>query len=491
MYNWNFVNVGGQSRVRIATVEDLQHIAELDQKFWTVLSCPTTGLEIPDEVLGLIDTNKDGTIRVNEVIAMVNRLLGEAEDAEVLIDEQKAIAQDAQIAELDAAIAGTAVETKAAPEAPYTADILAAYAANKEAYNAWFEAAKLEKLGLGKADPEAAPAIEEKKWDEMGAKIAAYEAETAAVKAENEAALAAATADLRTKRQSLLLQRWFHVLLRNYVTLEDFYEAGKLAAFQCGRLIIDQRECRLCVRVTNAAAMAAEAAQSGMYLLFCTCVNRTTGKTLDIVAAMTRGDVNDLFMGKNAIFYDRSGLDYDAKVTKIIDNPISIKQAFWSPYIKFGNWVKELINKSAAEKESKSFENMKVQASDATNKDDKDKQQQAFDIAKFAGIFAAIGMAMGFIGSFFVSLGTGISSVWNGGEGWWMLILIFVGLMLCISGPSMFLAWLKLRARNLTPILNANGWAINAKTIVNVPFGQTLTDEAKFPMVKKLKKGKK
>jgi hypothetical protein len=40
---------------------------------------------------------------------------------------------------------------------------------------------------------------------------------------------------------------------------------------------------------------------------------------------------------------------------------------------------------------------------------------------------------------------------------------------------------MKLRRRNLGPILDANGWAVNAKAKVNVPFGTSLTGIAKLP----------
>ena len=53
-----------------------------------------------------------------------------------------------------------------------------------------------------------------------------------------------------------------------------------------------------------------------------------------------------------------------------------------------------------------------------------------------------------------------------------------------VSGPAMVLAWLKLRRRNITPLLNANGWAINASSKISIPFGETLTDMAKFPKLK-------
>jgi hypothetical protein len=204
---------------------------------------------------------------------------------------------------------------------------------------------------------------------------------------------------------------------------------------------------------------------------------------MQIVAAVTVGDIKNLKVGKNALFYDRQGRDWDAEVTKIIDNPISIGQAFWSPYRKLGDWITNLINKSAAEKETKSFNDMttKLQSDMAAKPaDDKAPEKvQAFDIAKFAGIFAAIGMAVGYIGSFFTSLATGIK-----GLGWWQSLLALVALLLVVSGPSMVLAWLKLRKRNLAPLLNANGWAINADSLVGATFGASLTEQAQFPMMK-------
>jgi hypothetical protein len=235
--------------------------------------------------------------------------------------------------------------------------------------------------------------------------------------------------------------------------------------------------------VNDAAKHNAQAPASGMFLVYCNCAYKPTGQTMQIAAAVTVGDIKNLKVGKNALFYDRLGRDWDAEVTKIIDNPISIGQAFWSPYRKLGDWITNLINKSAAEKETKSFNDMttKLQSDMAAKPaDDKAPEKvQAFDIAKFAGIFAAIGMAVGYIGSFFTSLATGIK-----GLGWWQSLLALVALLLVVSGPSMVLAWLKLRKRNLAPLLNANGWAINADSLVGATFGTSLTEQAQFPMMK-------
>ena len=507
-YKWSFANVGGVTRVRIQTAEDLRHLAELDKKMWTVLSCPVNGLEIAAESLSLMDTDGDGQLRLKEVVATSEYLCGALKDPKTLFEQKDVIALDniadeailavaeklaeskeggsVSLAEVQAAIDAVTVEEQAVPAAPYEADVIAAYKAKQAEYAAYFEQEKLQKLGLAVIPEDAVkPGMPEKKFLEMGEKIAEWEAEAESQKSKAESELAAAKAEYMPLRKLLLLHRDFCRLLRNFVTLEDFYDlnAKTIASFQAGTLIIDQRACHLCIRVNDMSKHDAQAPQSGMYLLYCNCENKQTGKTAQIVAAMTQGEIKNLNVGKNAIFYDNDGLDYDATVTKIIDNPISIRQAFWTPYRKFGNWIQEKINQSAAEKDAKAFDDMTAKA-DAAAADPAAEKKPAFDIAKFAGIFAAIGMALGMIGTALVAVFAGLAKLY-----WWQLIIVFVVILLLISGPSMIMAWLKLRRRNLAPVLNANGWAVNADAIISVVFGKTLTEQVAFPLIKTPKTG--
>lgn len=504
-YNWTFANVGGTTRVKIQSGEDIRHLGELDQKMWTVLSCPTTGLEINEESLKLIDLDGDGKLRVKEVIQTADWLCGVLRDPETLLagkaevplaniaDETilavaKQVAADRQtvtLADVETAIAAVSVETQPAPEAPFEGDVIAAYKAKQADYAAYFEQVKLQSLGLATiAEDTPKPGLAEADFAEMGTKIAAYEAGVATANEANAAALSAAQAQYQPLRKLLLLSRDFYRLLRNFITFEDFYDkAQPKAIFQAGTLIIDQRACTLCVRVSDMPKQNLQAGASGMYLIYCDCESKKLGKKMQIVAAMTIGGIRNLIVGKNALFYDNEGNDWDAVVTKIIDNPISIGQAFWSPYRKFGAWVTDLINKSAAEKDSKVFSEAtnKVQEKKAEMSPLDKKKMETFDIAKFAGIFAAIGMAIGYIGAFLTNVGKGFKDMFL--AGWWLPILAILGLMLVISGPSMFLAWTKLRKRNLAPVLNANGWAVNADVMVNVMFGSALTQQAQFPML--------
>ncbi len=354
--------------------------------------------------------------------------------------------------------------------------------------------------------------LTEEDWAAVGAKFAAYtgwkgakagaEVESLgydAVKqllADNrqEALMALVAQDLELATEAdniaqvlkfLYIFKDFYRLLRNFITFDDFYAKDKCAIFQNGRLIVDQRECRLCMNVLDMGKHNASAAASGMYLLYCDCTTRSGAAKKQIVAAVTVGEIGNLMAGKNAIYYDNQGVEWDAVITKIVDNPISVKQAFWSPYRRMATVVENLINKSAAEKDAKMMADAtaKINAAPASipakAEGDAKAATPPFDIAKFAGIFAAIGMALGMIGTALTSLAEGIFA-----SKWWELILSFVAILMIISGPAMVMAWMKLRRRNIAPLLNANGWAVNAEAKISIPFGESLTDSAKFPLLK-------
>ena len=498
-YKWSFANVGGVTRVRIKSAEDVRHLGELDKKMWTVLSCPVNGLEISSDSLRLMDQDGDGQLRLKEVVATADWLCATLRDPQSLFEQSDVIKieniadegirvisdklqKDGKVAlaDVQAAIDAIAIETPEMPAAPFEADVIAAYKAKSPEYAAYFEQEKLQKLGLASIPEDAPkPGMTEKKFIEMGDQISKWESEVESIKSKVESEMAAAKAEFEPLRKLLLLHRDFYRLLRNFVTLEDFYDNDEktVASFLAGTLILDQRACKLCIRVNDLAKHDSQAPLSGMYLLYCNCENKKTGKKLQIVAAMTQGEIKNLSVGKNGIFYDNNGLDYDATVFKIIENPISLRQAFWNPYRKMAKWVEDKINKSAAEKDAKTFDDMTAKV--ATAADPNAEKKSAFDIAKFAGIFAAIGMALGMIGTALVKVGEGMKDL-----PWWQYLIIFVCILLIISGPSMIMAWMKLRRRNLAPVLNANGWAINADSIISVPFGLKLTEQVRFPFTK-------
>lgn len=363
---------------------------------------------------------------------------------------------------------------------------------------------KLKALALDK-EFDGAAEITEEQWNSFVAKLASYEAwlgqkagaeveslglETvnAFLKADRKAellkiidddkALESESLSIDEVAKLLHLYRDFYTFLCNFVSFRDFYDPDGKAIFQAGELYIDERCCELCIKVPDMGPHATATSLSGMYILYCNCLNKITGETMIIAAVMTDGDVADLREGKHGLFYDRKGAEWDATVFKIIENPISIRQAFWAPYRKIGRYIETTIEKRAAEKDNKVMADMTAKVDNA-GKDGAAgaEKKKPFDIATFAGIFAAIGLAIGAIMDAITDMSKSVSD-WS----WWKWLILIAAIMLVISGPSMILAWLKIRKRNLSPLLNANGWAINASVKVNMTFGATLTEMGKTPL---------
>ena len=672
-YKWQFENIGGCSRVKIATGQDIAHLDELDTKMWTVLSCPVKGLEIDEKSLRYMDLDADGKIRVNDVVGVsqwatkvlknpdlllpgndaidIEDINAENEEGQKLAKAAKQIlanlgkeetrislADTADIAAIfaktrfngdgvitpassdvaeeinaiTAAVAKTGGTMDRSGQLGVTAPQVEQFYAELKAYSDWcaaevpapfgdktdaviaayqaldakmkdffmrnklakfspdstvaldvqtsrIEAISAENLSVkgdeiaaypiaritgeaamdltapinpawagqfkvleGVAIPAGQKTLSEEEWAAIGAQFAAYTAWKGSKAGASVEDLTIATVNellQQDKKQALLdlvaqdasykeeadniemvdkflhILRDFYRLLKNFITFHDFYNKEKKlgAIFQSGTLIIDQRACRFCMKVENMPAHNATAATSGLFLVYCDCTTKTSAAKLQIVAAVTVGEIGNLIVGKNALYYDNAGVEWDAVITKVVDNPISVAQSFWSPYRRMATAVENLISKSAAEKDSKMMADATAKinaapttlpatpapAAGADAAAPKPAAAPPFDIAKFAGIFAAIGMAVGMIGTALASLAKGLWALT-----WWQLVLVFLGLMMLISGPAMVLAWLKLRRRNIAPLLNANGWAVNAASKVSIPFSETLTDVAKYPKLR-------
>lgn len=269
-------------------------------------------------------------------------------------------------------------------------------------------------------------------------------------------------------------------LLNNFVSFSAFYQR-RGAIFQAGTLYLDARSCDLVVQVPDAARHAKLAGLAKTYLAYCDCTRK--GQKMGIVAAFTAGDVDFLFVGRNGVFYDCDGHDWDATITRIIENPTSIRQAFFSPYKKFVRMIEEQVAKRASASDARAQKSLGTAGSTLASSDLKTVGTNASSVTvpgtprrTDVGTVAAIGVALGsisavLVGIFgkFVDLG-----VW--------IPLALIGIVLAISGPSMLIAWLKLRQRSLGPILDASGWAINGRMRVNTRLGGSLSQTAKVPV---------
>jgi hypothetical protein len=325
-----------------------------------------------------------------------------------------------------------------------------------EAWSAGKLGAAVEKLGLKR--------VREILGGKAQAEIAALIAQDKALEPEANA-LAAVERLIRYHRD-------LYTLCVNFVSFRNFYSRKIPAIFQAGRLYLDQRSCDLCLTVEDAGKHATMAGLAGAYLAYLDCVRPATGEKLSILAIFSQGDDDNLMVGRNGIFYDRKGRDFDATISKIVANPISLRQAFWSPYKKFVRFIEEQVAKRAAVADAAATSNLQSAATTAPAPATPAAPGTKIDTGTLAAIGLVLTTLMGALGVIFAKI-FGLPA--------WEIPLALVGIMLAISVPSVVIAWLKLHKRNLGPILDANGWAVNAKAKMNVPFGASLTQVATLP----------
>lgn len=662
-HQWNFFRAGGFDQVQLKTGADLLALGELNQKLWVALSCPTRGIEFDTRTLDMIDSDHDGQVRANEVLAAINwaggllknsdlfiratdrlalvdivdstdegkqilasvrhifKSLGKADTSELSLvdigDIEKLLASmqfngdgvicagqisdaglRASVSEIGNTL-GTVpdlsgdqginlslaeqfftqaqaylewhklskIDPAILPLGDHTATAAMALREVREKVNDYFTRCNMAAYDIRSASPlsrstedyqqlavhslsahnasvaefplatiaadkplplsaainpawrnkiEALrqhvvlpllgnkPDITAAEWDMVCQKLSAFESWQAAMPISNvnqldvvrlgeilsgshradidqlikqDLAVASEIKSMRSVERLLRYQRDLFKLANNFVSFSDFYSGRDKGIFQIGTLYLDGRSCDLCVKVEDVNTHAAFASSSGVCLVYCEVTRNSGAEKMNIAAAFTAGDSDFLIVGRHGVFYDRRGLDWNATITRIVDHPISIRQAFWSPYKKLSKAISEQLQKLAASKSNAVQEKLiKVAVENATASIAGTPPKPAFDVAKFAGVFAAIGLAIGAIGGILASLIGGILSL-----KFWQIPLALAGLMLAISLPSMVLAWFKLRKRTLGPILDACGWAVNARARINIPFGTSLTAMPNLP----------
>ena len=466
-----------------------------DLKNWYAISCPTAGLRFDARTLEFLDSNHDGHIRSDEVQAALAFLkergiepgqLAEPDpDAEAkLADVLKRIADLAK-AEPSEADRKAMADWEAEGQKPEiavcggaTADADAALAAVEAVVDAFFTppddmplvtdepdktlplrdhlnpkhleavlafAEKCVKPVLGERD-----SISRLEWKKVKAAFAPYRAWVAA----KPVASAPEKAGLEEEEKLVRYRMNLGEFLVNYVSMDRLYSGKGDAIFQMGVLRIDGKELNLCFHVDSEAAHSALSGRSDCCVIYVKLSRPEEGATRTMCAVVTAGTVGGLYVGRNGVFYDRDGRNWEATITKVVEAQVSLAEAFWMPWKKLGAAISGAVKKFLGDRESAADAKLAAGAQNVTA-GKKDGASGAGGAA-LASSVAAIGIGVGMVGAAAASLMAAVK-----GMGPWQAVAAVVAIVLVVSMPSVILTWFKLRRRDLAAILNAGGWAVN------------------------------
>ncbi|MBO5751945.1 MAG: hypothetical protein J6R80_06040 [Kiritimatiellae bacterium] len=479
-----------------------------DLKDWYALSCPVEGLRFDKRTLELLDTDGDGFIRSEEIRAALAFLaengIGEAElfspaadaqekldavmqkiaalaDAKPSEDWQKAVddwqsrGSEAQIAVCgdstpEAFAALTAVEpiideffTPPAdlPLVTDEPDVVLPLAErinpkHIEAIRAFADLCVKPILG-------DLTFIDRTQWKKLKSAFAPFREWQASKPVPNAPEMTALVSEERLARYRLYLGEF----LSNFIIMDRLYSGKGEAIFQTGVLRIDGKELNLCFHVASEAAHSALVGKSNCCVVYAKLSRPSEKLERIICAVVTAGTISGLYAGRNGVFYDRDGKDWQATLTRVVETQVSLAEAFWAPWRKFGETISDMVKKFLGSREAAAGSklNSSVQVVTAGKAADKGAGGAAF-----ASSLAALGIGIGMLGAAAASVLAVVK-----GMGPWQIIASIVSIILFVSMPSVALTWFKLRRRDIGAILNASGWAINKQMRFSMALGRIFT----------------
>ncbi|MBL7114188.1 MAG: hypothetical protein ISS35_00355 [Kiritimatiellae bacterium] len=274
--------------------------------------------------------------------------------------------------------------------------------------------------------------------------------------AQQDADVAAVRMGAQRLKQLLLYQKHLLRVANNFVSFSELYTPEQAAIFEKGAAVIDGRWFGLALEVTDMTTHSGTAKASGIFTCYLDVSNPDGTRKMTVAIPATSGSKGNLRVGKRGIFFDNARQEYDAKIVKIIDNPISFREALAAPFVRLWNFVLG-----------------KIEAISATTENDLQKQTGALlaappaakqtptgsgvpggPAALLVGLSvsaAAVGSSLAFIAKTFAAMS------------WFKLLGGLSTAALIVIMPSSLIAFLKLRRQDLSSLLEGCGWAINTR----------------------------
>lgn len=263
----------------------------------------------------------------------------------------------------------------------------------------------------------------------------------------------------------ILYQQWLLEFANNVVSFSRLYNPEVRALFEAGTLVMDGRHFALCVKVNNRAEHAPVAVNSQLFIMYVELTHGPIKETHEVAAAVTSGGMGNLYVGKHGIFLDRDNRLWDARVVQIIENPISFSEALTMPFRRIGQLIRGQVERFAGSSQNMLEQKVTQQAAaisttvqTAAQPPQPAAQQPASASSNARDLLMGGGVAIAALGSSFAYVTKSLKDV-NG----MIIFQVFSVVVLLILVPTIINAWIKLRRRDIGTLLEASGWAVNAR----------------------------
>lgn len=283
--------------------------------------------------------------------------------------------------------------------------------------------------------------------------------------------------NVRLVERLILDQAYMLRFVNSFVSFPHLYDPDQRALFECGTLIMDGRHFTFSVKVPERTQHAAISDASNMFVLYVEITDDQGEHLHELGVPVTCGGRGNLLVGKRGIFKDIYGNERHARVVAIIDNPISLMEATVAPFKRLGRAVTGKIDKLTSGAEAK----LETVGEDVVSSVKRSLQETPPPTAapvqrSMGGTLAGGGIAVAALGSSAAFITNILADL--------KLLEILAGLataLLAVALPATISAFVKLRRRDLSVILEGSGWGINARMRLTRSQARTFTHAPPWP----------
>lgn len=276
-------------------------------------------------------------------------------------------------------------------------------------------------------------------------------------------------------RKVIICQTNLREFLNNFINMEALFSPEKRSFILAGKLVMNGYNFHMCMIVHDVAAHKKIAATSNVCVMY---INATTGtapavKSMTLAVAVTAGTMRRLFVGKSGVFYTPDGLIWDAVITDLIQQPVSLKEAILMPFYRIGDIIQTQAEKHFAAKTNALEADVTKNVDAKLAGGDQPKKEGGLNMPM---LIMGGGVGIAALGSSFAFMAKSLQGV-----SVWRILAVLLGIFIIICAPFVILSLLKLFRRSLTRFLEANGCALNREMRLTLALGRIFTYIPRIP----------
>lgn len=258
---------------------------------------------------------------------------------------------------------------------------------------------------------------------------------------------------MRELEKLLLYQQNLLNFANNFISIPMLYDSKERALFEEGTLIIDGRRFNLAMRVFDRKEHRSIADQGTMFVMYVEIFHQRSGRRYEVAVPATSGTQGGLQVGKRGIFEHVEGTEWTAQIVAIVDRPISFLEAVYAPFIRLGKSLTNKIESMTQNAEKK----LDASGSETIGDLQNSLNQEAPPATSPGSMLAGGGIAIAAMGSSVAFIINKLAQLEP-----WQILFGLSSAVLAVLVPSLLIAGLRLRSRNISGILEGSRWGINS-----------------------------